>query len=103
MATRPERTPKELLVEMRRAEAALAEAETRLELAQAESSRRAPGRESVTELRSRAAAAKQALDASTAAFDAGRKAWEAFHAEEEELQRKADAERIARIQKQPVR
>lgn len=102
MSTRPEKTPKELLVEMRRAEAALAEAELRAELAQA-AGRQSAGRESAAELKSRAAAAKKSLEEATAAFETGRQAWEAFHAEEEEEQRKADAARISRHQQPPAR
>ncbi|HEX7240592.1 MAG TPA: hypothetical protein VF263_10015 [Longimicrobiaceae bacterium] len=102
MATRPEKTPKELLVEMRRAEVALAEAEMRLELTQA-AGPQGPGRPSDPETTSRAAAAKKRLEETTAAFDAGRQAWEAFHAAEEEEQRKADEARISRFQKQPAR
>ncbi|MBV9775238.1 MAG: hypothetical protein JO040_14890 [Gemmatimonadetes bacterium] len=89
-------------MEMRRAEVALAETQRHLETTEADGRPRTGG-ESVTELRSRAAAAQTSLEEATAAFEAGRQAWEAFHAEEEEEQRRADASRTARHQAQPAR
>lgn len=81
---RPTRTPKELLVEARRAESA--HAALAQEAAEAER-RRSPR---ATEARARAAEAKAKADAASAAFEAGRREWEDFHAAEEAERRAAE-------------
>lgn len=84
---RPARTPKELLVDARRAEAtasALAEEATAAE------HRRSPD---AATLRARATEAQTRATAARAAFEAGRQEWESFHAAEEAERRRAEEER----------
>jgi hypothetical protein len=94
--TRPSKSPKELLVATRRAEAAAAALEQDLAAARG---RAAPATE-LARVQGRADEARAAAAARKAEHDAGLTAWEAYQTAEEEERRAAEEARIAQIQAQ---